>query len=63
MRHVDEFEIMDKQALITALLELKICPGCRADLKVVGLYADVWGCAKCKETFYLPKMEKENERD
>ena len=54
MRHVDPYEDADRAALYYALLALRTCPNCRGDLQPVALAADVYGCAKCKETWHLP---------
>ena len=58
MRHASDYEQMDKTALYNALLALKTCPNCRADLLVYPLADDVWGCKPCKETWYLPEEPK-----
>jgi hypothetical protein len=51
-----DYEATDKAALRKALLGLKQCPNCRADLLPVGpALADVFGCKPCKETWYLPQ--------
>jgi ribosomal protein L37AE/L43A len=55
MIHVDRFESIDRAALHNALLAMKTCPHCRADLLVYPLADNVWGCQACKETWYLPK--------
>ena len=55
MREAMEYRDVDKAALETALLALKTCPRCRSDLLPVALFADVWGCNSCRETWHLPK--------
>lgn len=61
MGRVSEYEAMDKAALDTALLALRTCPRCRADLRPVALFEDVWGCrgtgypSHMAETWYLPE--------
>ena len=60
MSHVDRYESQDRFALDRALLALHTCPRCRADLKPVALFEDVWGCDSAShpfETWYLPKEE------
>jgi hypothetical protein len=55
-----DYEAVDKAALNNALLALHICPRprCgRAELLPVALCEDVWGCAQCHETWYLPPEE------
>ena len=60
MSHFGEYEAIDKHALQDALLALRCCPWCRADLRPVAFYEDVWGCHTCKETWFLPG-DKRNE--
>ena len=58
MRLDNRWEQVDQAALHNALLALKTCPRCRADLQPVGPgLADVWGCSECKETWYIPTEE------
>lgn len=57
MRRDNRFEETDKAALNRALLGLRVCPHCRADLRPVAYYQDVWGCTKCRETWHLPIEE------
>jgi ribosomal protein L37AE/L43A len=59
MRHTNEYESIDKAALYDALLALRTCPHCRADLLVYPLANDVWGCKECKETWYLQDFKRE----
>ena len=60
MSHVDRYEREDRIALERALLGLKTCPHCRADLKPDRLLRDVWVCAGSGypehpfETWHLP---------
>lgn len=49
---------IDKAALCKALLALRTCPDCRADLLPVALVSDVWGCPFCHETWHLPNGEE-----
>lgn len=49
----DRFRDIDRAALHNALLALKTCPRCRADLEPVAFAADVYGCAACKETHHI----------
>lgn len=54
------FSALDDAALETALLALRTCPRCRADLQPVALFDDVWGCkgpSHTFETWYLPHDE------
>jgi hypothetical protein len=54
MTRIDNrFEDIDKAALHNALLALHTCPHCRDDLQPVNFLFDVYGCAKCKETWYI----------
>lgn len=50
----NKYEETDRNALYQALLGLKTCPNCREDLKYYPLAEDVWGCERCKETWFLP---------
>ena len=54
MPHVSPWEAVDKLALEDALLASLVCPRCRADLRPVAFCEDVWGCAPCRETWFLP---------
>ena len=56
MAEAERFADVDKAALEKALLGLKVCPHarCRRSLERVALGKDVWGCATCRETWYLP---------
>jgi len=56
-----DYEREDKIALERALLGLRVCPRCRADLQPVRLFDTVWGCkaAHSLETWYLPTLEAE----
>lgn len=36
---------------------VKKCPNCQRELQPVALFEDVWGCATCKETHFLPKED------
>ena len=56
MRTSNRWEAFDKGALYEALLALKTCPRCREDLQPVALLEKVFGCAACKETWYLPEV-------
>ena len=60
MKQDNRFEALDKAALHNALLALKTCPRCRADLRPVALFEDVWGCKEghTLETWYLPKEDE-----
>ena len=56
-----DYEAADKAALRTALLGLHVCPNrqCgRTDLQPVAFSEDTWGCAGCRETWYLPTEAK-----
>jgi len=56
MKHLgqdDRFKDIDRAALKAALLQMHVCPHCRADLKPVAFCADVFGCAECKETWHV----------
>ena len=53
-----DYEREDKIALTNALLALHTCPRCRADLMPAALAQDTWGCATCRETWYVPKEER-----
>lgn len=55
MRRENRFEEIDKAALKVALLALRVCPHCRADLRPVAFCEGCWGCAECKETWYLER--------
>ena len=57
MNHADRYEGQDKTALYNALLALKTCPHCRADLQPVALYDSVYGCNSGHplETWYIPE--------
>lgn len=57
MSHVSEYEEIDRAALYNALLALRTCPHCRGDLLPANLYANVWGCKSCGETWHLPKQD------
>ena len=48
-----DYEQVDKAALSKALVALRVCPRCRADLRPVAFTEDVWGCATCRETWYV----------
>jgi ribosomal protein L37AE/L43A len=52
-----DYEETDKSALKRALLALRTCPNCRADLQPVALLENVWGCHSCKETWHLEPEE------
>ena len=53
MKTDNRFRDLDDAALIQALLALRVCPTDRQDLRPVALVKDVWGCARCHETWYL----------
>lgn len=49
----DRWEDTDKAALYAALLALRTCPNCRADLLPVAFLENVIGCGACKETWHV----------
>lgn len=53
----DRFREIDDAVLRKCLLDMKICPQCRADLRTVALLDEVWGCENCKETWHLPSVK------
>ena len=59
MSHFGEFEEIDKQALINALVKMHVCPNCRQDLLPVALFPNVWGCKTCKEAWFVPEMQSQ----
>lgn len=57
-----DYEAEDKGVLVKALLALRTCPHCRADLQPVAFCDDVWGCTgkhpprhHAAETWHLPR--------
>lgn len=57
MKEDHRFASIDRAALHNALLALRTCPHCRADLQPVAYCADVYGCEACKETWHLPQRD------
>lgn len=58
MPHANPWETADKIALEKAMLAMYVCPRCRNDLRPVAFCEDVWGCAQCRETWYLPDVDR-----
>jgi hypothetical protein len=52
-----DYEQIDKSALKEALLNLEVCPNCRADLHEVAYLIGVRGCKVCNETWYRERWE------
>ena len=48
-----DYEATDRAALHGALLALLTCPRCRADLLPVASMDRVFGCQKCRETWFI----------
>lgn len=58
MRQDNRFEAIDKAALHNALLDLKTCPRCYADLRPVAFFKDVWGCDSKLHSFETWHIQK-----
>lgn len=56
---IREHEGEDAMALQRALVAMRTCPTCRHALRPVAFCSDVWGCAGCHETWYIPPKDDE----